>query len=193
MKNCLTTLKFMKFEKYLLNKYGKDTQELFIGKFVTSNYQKNHVLTNYNEIEKYFYFIEKGVVEAEISNKTDEFLIDIMFETEICTSYISFYNNLPSDILLRCTTDTVLTKIPLDFIKSNKNPFAINFLLKESMRYTMKRIQREKDFFILSTKEVYLKILKNNHELLNNIPLYKLAKYLKISPERLSRIRKEIS
>nr|BFF40102.1 Crp/Fnr family transcriptional regulator [Tenacibaculum mesophilum] len=183
----------MTFKEYLLEKYNKKTQELFLGNFKTKKYSKEHILTNYDQVEKYCYFIEKGVLEAEISNNKNEFLIDILFEEEIGTSFISFYNDLPSDILLRCATDTILTKIPLNFIKSNKNPLVVNFLLNESMRYTMKRIQREKDFFILSTKERYLKILQNNPELVNKIPLYKLAKYLKITPERLSRIRKEIT
>jgi len=183
----------MTFKKYLINKYGKETQELFLGNFETNRYSKEHILTSYDEVEKYCYFIEEGVVEAEISNDKNEFLIDILFEAEICTSFISFYSGLPSDILLRCTTDTILTRIPLDFIKSSDNPLIVKFLLNESMRYTMKRVQREKDFFILSTKERYLKILKTNHELISKIPLYKLAKYLKVSPERLSRIRKEIS
>jgi signal-transduction protein with cAMP-binding, CBS, and nucleotidyltransferase domain len=183
----------MIFKEYLIEKYNKETQELFLENFETKRYSKEHILTNYDEVEKYCYFIENGVVEAEISNDKNEFLIDILFEGEICTSFISFYSGLPSDILLRCTSDTILTKIPLHFIKSSNNPLIVNFLLNESMRYTMKRVQREKDFFILSTKERYLKILKNNQELINRIPLYKLAKYLKVSPERLSRIRKEIS
>lgn len=183
----------MTFEEYLTTEYNKKTLELFLGKFKTQTYPKETILTNYGEVEKYCYFIEQGIVEAEISAQKNNYLLDILFEGEICTSFISFHQGLPSDILLKCTTDTVLTKIPLAFIKASDHPLIVNFLLEESMRYTLKRTQREKDFFILSTKELYVKILKTNKDLLTSIPLYKLAKYLKVSPERLSRIRKEIS
>lgn len=47
--------------------------------------------------------------------------------------------------------------------------------------------------YTMSPKEQYLEILNRCPELLNMITLKELASYLMVSPETLSRIRKEIA
>jgi hypothetical protein len=47
-------------------------------------------------------------------------------------------------------------------------------------------------FVTLSPEERYINLIENNSKLLNRIPQYHLASYLRVSPESLSRIRKRI-
>ena len=52
---------------------------------------------------------------------------------------------------------------------------------------------REIDFLTLSATERYEKFLMDSPELVRRIPLYQLAKYLGVSSEALSRIRKKMT
>lgn len=180
------------FKNYIDQKYGSELSSLIPQFTETIKYRKGQIITNYGEIEQFSYFIEEGIVEVEITDNTNYYLLDILFKTEMCSSYASFINNEPSDVCIKCASDCKLTKIPLFLLRESDNTLAKQVLFDEFVRYTLKRIQREKDFFLFNAKERYLKIIENNKNLIKEIPLYKLASYLKVTPERLSRIRKEI-
>ena len=183
----------IKLKDFILNKYDEETFSLISEVAETIVCPKGKVITNYGDIEQFCYFIEEGIVEVEITNNKNFYLLDILFETEIFSSYISYLKKTPSDVCLRASSDCILIKVPLTFFQESENILIKQFFLEEIIRYTVKRVEREKDFFLLNAKERYLKIVKNNKKMISEIPLYKLASYLKVSPERLSRIRKEIS
>jgi hypothetical protein len=57
----------------------------------------------------------------------------------------------------------------------------------------MERVKREKDFLSKSAEERYLELIERRPEVIQLIPGGRIAKYLGIHPESLSRIRKAIS
>ncbi len=59
--------------------------------------------------------------------------------------------------------------------------------------YYINKTKREKDFLTKSATERYLELVNTRPELVQQIPVHFIAKYLGIKPESLSRIRKEIS
>ncbi|MCT4638625.1 MAG: Crp/Fnr family transcriptional regulator [Bacteroidales bacterium] len=183
----------MNFAEYIKESYNIDI-DLF--RFETRHYSQGTFITNYGDIEQYFYFIEEGIVEVEILGKKDPYIFDFLFRTEICTSYSSLITQTPSDVAIICLTDCLITKIPFRIFKEkglSDSADIQRFLLTETNRWYLKRVQKEKDFLLLTAKERYQKILENNGELVKTVPLFKLASYLKITPESLSRIRKEVN
>jgi hypothetical protein len=54
----------------------------------------------------------------------------------------------------------------------------------------LSRARREKDFLTLSAEERYRTLFEKDPDVLKHIPVNKIAKYLGIQPESLSRIRK---
>ena len=54
------------------------------------------------------------------------------------------------------------------------------------------RARREKDFLTLSAEERYLALMHKAPEVIQLIPVNKIARYLGIQPESLSRIRKSV-
>jgi CRP-like cAMP-binding protein len=59
--------------------------------------------------------------------------------------------------------------------------------------YYIRKTQREKDFLTKSASERYLDLLHGRPELVQQIPIQMIAKYLGVTAESLSRIRKAIS
>lgn len=64
----------------------------------------------------------------------------------------------------------------------------IYFIEKGVLRYWT-QINQEIDLLGLSGEEKYEKILKQNKELIENIPLKYLASYIALTPQRLSHLR----
>jgi hypothetical protein len=60
-------------------------------------------------------------------------------------------------------------------------------------QYYIRKTNREKDFLTKTATERYEELITNRPELIHDIPVNMIAKYLGIKPESLSRIRKEIS
>ncbi len=59
--------------------------------------------------------------------------------------------------------------------------------------FFIQKLKRENDFLTKSAKEVYLNLISDRPEVIENIPVNKIAKYLGIDPESLSRIRAKTS
>lgn len=180
----------MRFTDYILDKYGFDINDK---SYKTQLLPKGTILTDYGKVEQFAYFVEDGILEVEITNQVDAYTLDFIFPSEIVTSYVSYLEKAPSDICIKCLTECKITVLPLDPIYQEEDAGMKEILIGEISRYFLKRVNREKEFFLYSAKERYKNILENKPQLIQNIPLYKLASYLKITPESLSRIRKEIS
>ena len=60
-------------------------------------------------------------------------------------------------------------------------------------RAYMRKAQREKDLLSKTAEERYADLLSTRGEYVAQIPVNKLAKYLGIHPESLSRIRKKLN
>src|SRR4030095_9524152 len=106
----------------------------------------------------------------------------------------SFITQKPSDVQIVALTDCQLQAIQYDDLQSAyKTSFLANKLgrLLTEQIY-IRKTQREKDFLTKSAEERYKDLISQRSELIQLIPINKIAKYLGIHPESLSRIRKEI-
>ena len=57
----------------------------------------------------------------------------------------------------------------------------------------LRKVQREKDFLTKTAEERYNDLLKTHPDYIIQIPVNKIARYLGIHPESLSRIRKKLN
>jgi len=182
----------MNFNTYTQNTYGFDLKSQ-IKELYTKNHKKGSILTDFDDQETEAFYVEEGIIEVGISGSEKMFILDFIFPSEICSSYVSYLKKTPSDVSITCLTDCKIVHLPLDALYDSTNENAKEFLFKEVNRYFIKRVDREKEFFLRTAKERYVNLFKYNKQLIEKIPLYKLASYLKITPESLSRIRKMIS
>lgn len=162
--------------------------------FESFSTKKNDLLEVENTRTKYLYFINEGFVRVFHNMDGNEITSHINCESGFITSFQSFISGNLSYENVQCITDCKLLKI------SNKNLEALyksnqnwekfgRIVIEQSIIYNE---QRNKDLIELSAEKRYLKLLKNQPEIIQNVPLQYIASFLGIKPESLSRIRKKI-
>ena len=155
---------------------------------------KGTVLTSYGQTEKWGYFLSEGVILCEIEKDGSEKLIDIVFPNNFFCAYNSFISDEPSDIKVFALTDCTIEYLSKkELKKAYQHSLVANAFgryLKE--RVLLRKIQKEKSFLTKTKEEIYLEILNKNPEIIQQVPINKIAQYLGIHAESLSRIRNKL-
>jgi CRP-like cAMP-binding protein len=158
-------------------------------------FEKKSFVTKIKDIENHVYFLQKGIVEVGIHKEGDEKIIDFVFAGQFFSSYTSFLLRKPSDVYITCLTECMVEAIPYEVLQE---AYKVSLLANQFGRIItetafMERVKREKDFLSKSAEERYLELIERRPEVIQLIPGGRIAKYLGIHPESLSRIRKAIS
>jgi len=160
----------------------------------TMTIQKGKVLTDFNQVESSVYFLNSGVVEIEIQSYQTFKTIDFFFAGEFVCAYSSFLTQKPSDVrvvaLTNCEAEVVRFS---DLQNAYTKSLLANFMgrIMNEQAY-LRKAQRVKDFLTKTAEERYFELLKYHPDYIIQIPVYKIARYLGIHPESLSRIRKKM-
>lgn len=160
-----------------------------------TSFQKGTIITKYGQIENAVYFINEGIVEMTIKSYMTEKIIDFFFENEMVTAFTSFLNQLPTDVqimaLIDCEVEMISRK---DLMKAYEVSFEANKFGRILTEHGyIRKSNREKELLTKTAEERYAEMFQTKAEYINNIPVNKIAKYLGIHPESLSRIRKKIT
>jgi len=139
-------------------------------------------------------FIEEGLLRQYYLNDGTEVTSCFCKANSITTSYRSFITGQGSELAIQAVVPTKLTVLSYDNLQI--------LYKKDSFWQQVGRLSAEHEFLSteyhnrflqdLTATERYLQIVENEPELLQQVPLNQLASYLQITPETLSRIRKNI-
>ena len=156
--------------------------------------KKGEILTQFGDIEQKAYYLLKGITESAIDNDGEIKIIDFVFPNHFICSYTSFLLQTPAEIQTKAITDCEVEYfLKEDLEKAYQHSIVANqFGRHVTEQFFISKLKRENDFLTKSAKEVYLNLIKERSEVLEKIPINKIAKYLGIHPESLSRIRAEI-
>lgn len=170
-------------------------QKAIVNESEIVNVKKKTILLNAGEKSSDIYFIKSGAARVYYLDKEGtETTSWFLFENEFLISVYSFFTGQPSfeyvETLEDCTLivlkRTVLNHLYEQFLEFN----VIGRKLTEY--YYIRNETQANDLRILTAKERYLKLMKNNPKLINRVALGYIASYLGISQETLSRIRRQI-
>jgi len=159
------------------------------------HFKKGSIITDYGQIEGAVYFLNSGIVEMTVKSYVSEKMIDFFFEKEMFTSLTSFLTQRPSDVQMTALTDCEAEMISH---KDLMNAYAISIDANRLGRIVIEqayitKAQREKDFLSKTAEERYAEMFRTHAQYISNIPVNKIAKYLGIHPESLSRIRNKMN
>ena len=159
-----------------------------------ASYKKGDIITAINQMETNAYFLKEGVVQVAADKDGEEKIIDFFYPPNFVCSYSSFLSGTPSDVEICCLTDVVVEIVPLNkLLVAYEHSLIANKLGRYvTEHFFLVKTRREKDFLLKSAEERYRELMQNRPELIEQIPVHKIAKYLGIHPESLSRIRKNI-
>lgn len=168
--------------------------------FIASNFcrkvfAKNDIITRQGETENYLSFVETGFVRLYVPGDENELTFDFCFDKEFTCAYNSFLTQTPSEYALQALTETVVWRISYDDLqKVYAQTKAGNYLGRfVSEKLFLSKSRRELSLLKHTAKERYLNLFHEQPDILKYIPLKYVASYIGITPQGLSRIRKQIS
>jgi len=140
-----------------------------------------------------YFFIVSGGLRFFYGGHNEENTAGVIFKNEFFTDISSLNPQKPSRFNIEAIEDTeliVIDKKDMDFLYGHITVWQ-EFGRKIWEAISIRMIDQILNFQTLSAKERYITLM-NNPELIQKIPIKQLAKVLGITPNSLSRIRKNI-
>ena len=163
--------------------------------FITENIPAQTKLLEAGKIERYIYFLSTGTVKGYQNIDGKIVVQHLVPEHDFFTSLDSFMSETPSIDYYETITDCKLVKISkpdFDLLQEN-TAFWNDFVKTVTNQHLSCKLERVKDFQVLTAKERYLKFISQNPKLVLNVSVDNIASFLGIEPQSLSRIRKQIT
>jgi len=164
--------------------------------FVPKKFRKNQFLLNEGEICTHIGFVNSGCLrQYTIDNKGTEHIVQFAIEDWWVSDLNSFLSGKPSEFNVDALQDSevlLLEKSARDELLDNcpKMERFFRLLIEANHVATNQRIA---DSLSASAEERYLKFIKTYPKLFETVPQNQIASYLGITPQSLSRIRKELT
>lgn len=186
------------FKKYILDNTGiSETEYKELEHLVYSlEAKKGTLLLKEEQVCNRAFFVCKGLLRSyTIDEVGKSHIIQFASENWWIADRSSFYFDEPSELFIDVIEDAEIVYINKEFIKTaekiSKNFASFNALaLQKNIRQMQKRI----NYLLAATAEKkYLDFIETHREITYRLPLQMIASYLGITPESLSRVRKELA
>ncbi len=191
-------MKFENFATYLKEKAGITEEQYYQLTEVlrSKTVDKGQFLLKKGEVCQHSFFVEKGLLRSySISDIGKEHIIQFASENWFMSDRSSAYFNEPSDFFIDAIEETTVILIDQNFIK-RASEISSSFrdynekLLQNHIRHLQKRV----NLLLGASAEIrYLNFIKLYPDLTFRVPQWMIASYLGITPESLSRVRKELA
>lgn len=146
------------------------------------------------QIARQLYFVNQGYVRVFSLEDGNEVTSHLNCQPGFITAFHSFIHQTPATDYVECITDSELLAISradLDQLyaqSAHLSEFG-RLVFEQSVSYNEQRL---KDFVTLSAEQRYLKLMRQQPDVVQRVPLQYIASFIGIKPESLSRIRRQI-
>ena len=179
-------------EKVSLTKEEQETIKTF---FSPKKLRKKQYLLQEGDVCKYMAFVEKGLLRSyNVDDKGYEHMIQFAWDGWWISDTYSFLSGEPAAYNIDAIEDAELLLISLPHFEE------MTLTVPKMERYfrilfqnnIVSKERRLLSSITYSAEEKYLKLSETNPDLIQRIPQNLIASYLGITPETLSRIRKNL-
>ena len=187
-----------KFQTYLKEKAGiTDEQFYLMGEVLnTKTFPKGQLILNKGEVCKYTFFVEQGLLRSyTIDEAGKEHIIQFASEGWFMSDRSSAYFNQPSDFFIDAVEETNVVLIDQDFIK-RASALSLSFIQfnEKLLQNHIRQLQKRVNLLLAASAETrYLNFIQLYPDLTLRVPQWMIASYLGITPESLSRVRKDLA
>lgn len=186
------------FFQYLQSMAGVTDEQLaqMDGRIRVQTFAKGTQLLNSGEISRHTYFVEKGLLRFySVSAEGKEHIIQFAPEKWFVSERNSICFHEPSEYYIDAYEETRAVLIDQDFIDF-ATEISPQFRLynERILQNHIRHMQRRISLLIGASAEArYLDFLKVYPDLIQRVPQWMIASYLGITPESLSRVRRELA
>lgn len=158
-------------------------------------FSKNDIVKEYYKTEKFINILISGSVAHFVPSEEKDVCINLYYEDEIFSDYLSFLTQKPTVIKTECLEDTILWSLSFENLQMLYEKANESLLIGKAISDIMftKKQSEQINLLTLSPTERYQKLIKERPLVFQRTPLKIIASYLGITPESLSRIRKKNS
>lgn len=186
------------FETYLRQKAGLTAENLkLLPNYSRSKaYKKGEFLIRPGDHCSNIFFIEKGLVrQFTIDDNDKEHIIHFAPENWIVSDRSSAYFNQPTEFFIEALEDTEVFIMDEELInKASELSKTYREYNHRSLHNHIRTMQKRINQLLSATAEKrYLEFVKTYPSLYQRVPQWMIASYLGITPEGLSRVRKELT
>lgn len=155
----------------------------------------NTYLLRAGEHCSYTFFVESGLLQSfSIDEKGGEHILQFAPENWILADRASQYFNQPSDFYIKAIEHAQVVYLNADFMeKATAMNADFGCFIEQSLQRNIYIQQRRiHSLLAMTAKERYLSFMETYPGLLMRVPQWMIASYLGITPESLSRVRREL-
>jgi CRP/FNR family transcriptional regulator, anaerobic regulatory protein len=155
-------------------------------------FDKHEVIKEADTTERQLLLIQKGSIGIFLYKENHDVCIDLAYEKDFASDYMSLLTQTPSPLYTKALEDTQALAIDthnLHMLYSTSFGEKIKILVAESLFIHKQNQQIE--LLKLTAEQRYRKLLIENPNVILRTAQIHLASYLGITPESLSRIRKK--
>lgn len=157
--------------------------------------KKNEILFNIGEVCTEVGFITKGVMRYFFYRGEDEVTGQFFFENTFVTIYSSLITAQSTETAFQALEEVELLMISKESLYKLFDEYKtwerFGRLMAEHTVVVMQRVRA--DLTSATPKEKYLQLIKERPRVIERVPLNLIASYLDITPEHLSRVRREVA
>ena len=186
------------FNSYLTKTAGisvKDADNLYES-LEKKNFEKGDILLREGELCRHSFFVEKGLLRSyTLGEEGKEHVIQFAPENWFIVDRSSVYFNDPSEIYIEAVEDSRVVLIDENFMgRAAKLDDAFGKFNDKLLHNHIRHIQKRLNLLLgASAEKRYLSFIEMYPDLLLRVPQWMIASYLGITPESLSRVRKELA
>jgi CRP-like cAMP-binding protein len=163
--------------------------------FVEEDVPAQTHLLNAGKVERYIYFLSDGIVKGYQNNDGKIVVQHLVADNDVFTSLDSFMTETPSLDYYETVTACKLVKLSksnFDRLQNDTSFWGV-FVKEVTNEHLNCKLERVKDFQMLTAKQRYLKFLQQHPKLALHVSIDNMASFLGIEPQSLSRIRKQVT
>lgn len=176
---------FYKADIHLWTEFAKYVQ--------VRTFEKNELIKAYHATEKYVNILISGSVAHFVQAADKDICINLFYENQFFSDYLSFLTQSPSPIKTQALEDTLIWSIShtdLNYLYSKSTTgLFIGKAISDAM--FIRKQSEQINLLTLSPAERYLKLIKERPEIFQRTSLKIICSYLGVTAESLSRIRKK--
>ena len=165
----------------------------FISCWQPYSFPKLHILTDFEEVENYFYFVHSGVIRGYFEKGTEEYNIGFSYDGEFSGVYDSLVLRRPSWYCMETITaigglrihHKDLTRLYDEYKVFERWGRLFNEMILTGFGVFMRSLLSD------SAEERFNRLMSQSPHVFQMIPQKHLASYLGMTPETFSRMRKK--
>lgn len=169
-----------------------DLQSVLL-KFNEKTFKKGSLVLRKGQIANQYFFIKSGGLRLFYGEHDEQHTSWVFFKNDFFTEISSLQAQIPTRFNIEAIEPTQLLVISKDKMDQLYKQFPVwqEFGRKIWEEMCIRQIDQNLNYQTLSAKEIYLKMLRNS-EFVKKLSVKQLATILGITPNALSRIRKDI-